>query len=113
MITPSTIILVAMATGKETVRAMGSSELGIQLVFIPEQYDGMGGGAFDVYRVCEAMARIDVGIATGVLATFLGSDPIVFGGTEEQRKHWLSRIAAEGTDHYRLHQGLAAFGPPR
>ena len=36
----------------------------------------MGGGTFDIYRVCERMARIDVGVATAVLATFLGSDPI-------------------------------------
>jgi alkylation response protein AidB-like acyl-CoA dehydrogenase len=69
---------------EELVRAIGSEELGVQLVFIPEEFGGMGGGAFDVYRVCEAMARIDVGLATGVLATFLGSDPIVFGGTPEQ-----------------------------
>jgi alkylation response protein AidB-like acyl-CoA dehydrogenase len=81
---------------EELVRAIGSEELGIQLVFIPEEFGGMGGGAFDVYRVCEAMARIDVGLATGVLATFLGSDPIVFGGTPEQREHWLTRIAEEG-----------------
>jgi len=81
---------------EELVRAIGSEELGVQLVFIPEEFGGMGGGAFDVYRVCEAMARIDVGLATGVLATFLGSDPIVFGGTPEQRAHWLGRIAEEG-----------------
>ncbi len=81
---------------EDLVRAIGSEELGVQLVFIPEEFGGMGGGAFDVYRVCEAMARIDVGLATGVLATFLGSDPIVFGGTPEQREHWLSRIAEEG-----------------
>jgi alkylation response protein AidB-like acyl-CoA dehydrogenase len=78
------------------VRAIGSGELGIQLLFVPEEYGGMGGGAFDVYRVCEAMAHIDVGIATGVLATFLGSDPVVFGGTPEQKKRWLGRVADEG-----------------
>ncbi len=81
---------------EDLVRAIGSEELGVQLVFIPEEFGGMGGGAFDVYRVCEAMARIDVGLATGVLATFLGSDPIVFGGTPEQKAHWLGRIAEEG-----------------
>jgi alkylation response protein AidB-like acyl-CoA dehydrogenase len=56
----------------------------------------MGGGAFDVYRVCEQMARIDLGVATGVLATFLGSDPIRVGGTPEQQAHWMSRLAEEG-----------------
>ena len=78
------------------IRAMCGDELGIQLLFIPEEYGGMGGGAFDVYRVCEEMARTDLGIATGVLATFLGSDPITVGGTPEQKKRWLSRIAEEG-----------------
>ncbi len=81
---------------EETVRALGHSELGIQLLFLPESVGGMGGGAFDVYRVCEAMARVDVGIATGVLATFLGSDPILFGGTDDQKQRWLGRIAEEG-----------------
>jgi alkylation response protein AidB-like acyl-CoA dehydrogenase len=79
----------------DIVRRM-CSDLGIQLLFIPEEFGGMGGGAFDVYRLCEEMARIDLGIATGVLATFLGSDPIVVGATPEQKKHWLTRIAEEG-----------------
>jgi len=71
-------------------------QLGIQLLFIPEDCGGFGGGAFDVYCVCEEMARIDLGIATAVLATFLGSDPITVGATPEQKKHWLTRIAQEG-----------------
>jgi len=71
-------------------------QLGIQLLFIPEDCGGFGGGAFDVYCVCEEMARIDLGIATAVLATFLGSDPITVGATPEQKKYWLSRIAQEG-----------------
>jgi alkylation response protein AidB-like acyl-CoA dehydrogenase len=70
--------------------------LGIQLLFIPEEYGGFGGGAFDVYCVCEEMARIDLGVATAVLATFLGSDPIFVGATPEQKKLWLGRIADEG-----------------
>jgi alkylation response protein AidB-like acyl-CoA dehydrogenase len=80
----------------EIVRDMCGTELGIQLLFIPEEFDGMGGGAFDIYRVCEELARVDLGVATGVLATFLGSDPIVFGGTYEQRKLWLTKIGQEG-----------------
>ena len=81
----------------EDVRALcDPNTLGIQLVFIPEEYGGFGGSAWDVYRTCELMAAIDLGVATGVLATFLGSDPISFGGTEEQKKHWLGRIAEEG-----------------
>jgi alkylation response protein AidB-like acyl-CoA dehydrogenase len=82
---------------EDIVRAMSDPEtLGVQLVFIPEEFGGMGGGAWDSYRVCEAMARKDIGLATAVFATFLGSDPIVFGGTPEQQEHWLGRIAGEG-----------------
>jgi alkylation response protein AidB-like acyl-CoA dehydrogenase len=80
----------------DLVRAMCAGELGIQLLFVDEEFGGMGGGAFDVYRVCEEMARVDLGVATGVLATFLGSDPIDVGGTPEQKRRWMSRIASEG-----------------
>lgn len=80
----------------EIVRDMCGPALGIPLLFIPEEFGGMGGGAFDVYRVCEEMARIDLGIATGVLATLLGSDPIRVGGTPVQKREWLPRIAEHG-----------------
>ena len=80
----------------ELIKRMCSDDLGVQLLFIPEEYGGMGGSAFDVYRTCERMAAIDLGVATSVLATFLGSDPIVVGGTPEQQARWLGRIAAEG-----------------
>jgi alkylation response protein AidB-like acyl-CoA dehydrogenase len=81
----------------EVVRHMCSPDkLGIQLLFVPEEFGGMGGGTFDVYSVCEEMARVDLGVATAVLATFLGSDPITVGATPEQKKIWLTRIADEG-----------------
>ncbi len=70
-------------------------QLGLHLLFIPEEYGGMGGNAYDIYRVSELMASIDLGIATGVLATFLGTDPITVGGTPEQKKEWMGRIAEE------------------
>jgi alkylation response protein AidB-like acyl-CoA dehydrogenase len=81
---------------EDTVRAMSGDALGVQLVFIPEAYGGLGGNAFDSYRICERMARVDIGLGTSVFATFLGSDPILMGGTEEQRKQWLGRIAEQG-----------------
>ena len=81
----------------EIVRSMTSADgLGIQLLFVPYEYGGMGGGAFDVYRICERMAAIDLGLATSELATFLGSDPLRVGGTEEQKREYLGRIAKEG-----------------
>jgi len=81
----------------EIVRQMcDPDQLGIQLLMVPEECGGMGGGAFDNYLVCEEMARIDLGLATTVFATFLGSDPITVGATPEQKKLWLGRIANEG-----------------
>ena len=69
--------------------------LGIHLISIPEEYGGIGGGTFDLYRICEMLARIDLGIATSVFATYLGIDPINVGGTKEQKAYWLGRIAKE------------------
>ena len=71
-------------------------QFGLHLLFFPEEVGGMGGGAYDIYRVSESMAAIDLGVATGVLATFLGTDPITVGATPEQKEYWMGRIAEEG-----------------
>jgi alkylation response protein AidB-like acyl-CoA dehydrogenase len=71
-------------------------QIGLHLLTIPEQFGGLGGGAYDIYRVSEAMASIDLGIATGVLATFLGTDPINVGATPEQKALWLGELAEHG-----------------
>jgi alkylation response protein AidB-like acyl-CoA dehydrogenase len=82
---------------EELVRRMSSGdELGLQLVFVPFEYGGMGGGALDVYRLCERMAALDLGLATSELATQLGSDPIRVGGTPEQKREFMTRIAQDG-----------------
>src|ERR671910_1881296 len=80
----------------ELVHKMCGDDLGIHLLFVPEEYGGMGAGSFDVCRVCEKMAAIDLGVATSVLATALGSDPISVGATADQKKLWLTRLAEEG-----------------
>jgi alkylation response protein AidB-like acyl-CoA dehydrogenase len=81
---------------EEIVKRMCGPELGIQLFFLPEELHGMGAGSFDLYRLCERMGRIDVGVATALFATFLGSEPLFVGGTAEQKQRWLTRIADEG-----------------
>jgi alkylation response protein AidB-like acyl-CoA dehydrogenase len=82
---------------EDVVRGMCSDPLGVHLIFVAEQYGGMGGSTFDVYRVCETMGRFDLGVATSVLATFLGSDPILVGATDDQKARWLGEIAEHGT----------------
>ncbi len=81
---------------EDLVREMLSEEVGLHLVFIPEEYDGMGGGAYDVYRLSCEFAKIDLGMATGMLAVALGTDPIRVGCTDEQKAKWMTRIANEG-----------------
>jgi len=69
--------------------------LGVHLLMIPAEYGGVSGGTYDIYRICEQLARIDLGIATSVFATFLGTDPLNVGGTQEQKEKWLRKIAKE------------------
>ncbi len=78
------------------VRAMLSPEVGLHLVFLPEEYGGMGGGAYDIYRLSCEFAKIDLGLATAMLAVALGTDPIRVGCTPAQKQRWLPRIASEG-----------------
>jgi alkylation response protein AidB-like acyl-CoA dehydrogenase len=81
---------------EQVVRGMLGPEVGLHLVFIPEEYDGMGGGAYDVYRLSCEFAKIDLGVATAMLAVALGTDPIRVGCTPDQKRMWMPRIANEG-----------------
>ncbi|MCU0723010.1 MAG: acyl-CoA dehydrogenase family protein, partial [Planctomycetes bacterium] len=76
------------------IRELLSEELGLQLVFLPEEYGGMGGGAKDIAILSEEMAKADLGVATAFLAISLGTDPIIVGCTPEQKEKWLRQIAA-------------------
>jgi alkylation response protein AidB-like acyl-CoA dehydrogenase len=75
------------------VREMLSPEIGLQLLFIPEEYGGMGGGAMDCCEVTREMSKICLGVGTAFFAIQLGSDPIMVGGTEAQKEKWLGAVA--------------------
>jgi alkylation response protein AidB-like acyl-CoA dehydrogenase len=80
----------------DVVRAMLGPDVGLHLVFLPEEHGGMGGGAYDVYRLSMEFAKVDLGLATAMLAVALGTDPIRVGCTDAQKAKWLTRIAEEG-----------------
>ncbi len=80
----------------DLIRKMLSPELGLHLVFLPEETGGLGGGARDICVVSEEMAAADLGLATAFLGICLGTDPILVGATAEQKSRWLGRIAEEG-----------------
>jgi alkylation response protein AidB-like acyl-CoA dehydrogenase len=81
---------------EKVVRAMLGPDVGLHLVFLPADHGGMGGGAYDVYRLSCEFARIDLGLATAMLAVALGTDPIRVGCTREQQAKWIPRIANDG-----------------
>lgn len=78
---------------EEIVRSMFGPDIGLQLIFIPEAYGGLGGGARDCFEVIREISSICLGIATGFFSVQLGSDPLLVGATEEQKQKWLGAIA--------------------
>jgi len=84
----------------EVVRTLAKSDL--FRVFIPTDYDGLGGGMFEMCLVVEELSRACSGIALAYAASGLGTIPIILFGNEEQKKKYLPRLAAG--------EILAAFG---
>jgi len=78
---------------EQIIREMLGPEIGFHLLFIPEEYGGMGGGARDSCAITREMSKICLGVATAFFAIQLGADPIMFAGTDEQKHKWLGRIA--------------------
>jgi alkylation response protein AidB-like acyl-CoA dehydrogenase len=83
----------------EILKVMGDSDL--FRVFVPEEYEGLGGGVMDECLIIEEISRVCGGVALSYAATLLGTIPVLLFGTEEQKQAVLPKIAA-GT--------LAAFG---
>ena len=65
-------------------------------VFIPEKYDGLGGGIFEMSLATEELSRVCSGIALGFAATGLGSMPILLFGNESQKQKYMTKVA-DGT----------------
>jgi len=82
---------------EKIVEMYDPTKLGINLLLIPTEFGGIGASNFDMYQVCETLASIDLGVATSVFATFLGIDPLVVGGTPDQKEKWFKKIASEGS----------------
>ncbi|HOD74631.1 MAG TPA: acyl-CoA dehydrogenase family protein [Syntrophorhabdaceae bacterium] len=78
------------------------AETGLFGVSIPEEYGGMGGGSFENCIVVEELSKACLGVSVSYAASLLGAYPILLGGSEEQKKKYLSQIASGSK--------LAAFG---
>ncbi len=80
----------------ELIRFMLSPDMALHLIFVPEEYGGLGAGATEIAVVSERMAKMDLAVATSFLAICLGMDPLRVGATPEQKEKYISRIAQEG-----------------
>jgi len=84
----------------EIIKEIGKSDL--FRLFIPEEYEGMGTGIFEVCLATEELSRGDLSVATSYAASGLGLIPILIAGNEEQKKKYLPQLASG--------EKLAAFG---
>jgi alkylation response protein AidB-like acyl-CoA dehydrogenase len=80
----------------ELIRFMLGPEVALHLIFIPEEFGGLGAGAADTAAISEKMAKMDLAVATSFLAICLGMDPIRVGATAEQKEKWIRKVAEEG-----------------
>jgi butyryl-CoA dehydrogenase len=71
-------------------------------VFVPEEYDGLGGSCLDLCLVVEELSRVCSGVAVSYAANALGASALIQFGTEEQKQKYLPALA-DG-------KRLAAFG---
>jgi len=62
-------------------------------VFIPEEYEGLGGGCLDLCLAVEELSRVCSGVAISYAATALGCSSLVEYGTEEQKQKYLPDVA--------------------
>ncbi len=84
----------------DILREIGQSDL--FRLFIPEEYEGMGTGIFEVCLATEELSRGCLSVATSYAASGLGFLPILISGSEEQKKKYLPALASG--------KKLAAFG---
>ncbi|HEY8347227.1 MAG TPA: acyl-CoA dehydrogenase family protein [Symbiobacteriaceae bacterium] len=69
-------------------------ETGLLGVAVPEEYGGAGLGTTGLVLAVEEMAKVDCSAGLMLLLTRLPLAPILFAGTEEQKRHYASAIAS-------------------
>ena len=63
-------------------------------VFVPVEYEGLGGGCLELCLVVEELSRVCGGVATTYAVNALGSYTLIEYGTEAQKRKYLPDIAA-------------------
>ena len=91
---------------EEAMRAI--AEAGLYGVWLPEEYGGSGMDCLSLSLVEEEIAYVCAATGTNYGSTPLGGLPILFAGTDEQKKKYLPRLATgEITAAYALSESGA------
>jgi alkylation response protein AidB-like acyl-CoA dehydrogenase len=70
------------------------SENGLLGIQVPEEYGGAGAGMLSLILTVEETARVCASTSVILTTQALASDPLLLGGTEEQKKTYLHRMAS-------------------
>ncbi|MEM7270287.1 MAG: acyl-CoA dehydrogenase family protein [Pseudomonadota bacterium] len=70
------------------------AELGVFGLTIPEEFGGFGMGKTAMCVVSEELSRGYIGVGSLGTRSEIAAELILCGGTEEQKNHWLPKIAA-------------------
>ncbi|MEP4768627.1 MAG: acyl-CoA dehydrogenase family protein [Roseibium sp.] len=70
------------------------SELGVFGLTIPEEFGGLGLGKEAMCVVSEELSRAYIGVGSLGTRSEIAAELILCGGTEEQKQHWLPKIAS-------------------
>ncbi len=75
----------------EIMKALAQSDLfGL---FVPEEYGGLGKGCLELCIAVEELSRACLGVSTTYAANALGTYPLLFFGSKEQKRRYLPEIA--------------------
>ena len=69
-------------------------DIGLLGLAIPEQYGGSGAGTLAMVLAVEEVAKYCCSSGLMLLLTMLPTQPILIGGTEEQKQRWIRPIAS-------------------
>jgi acyl-CoA dehydrogenase len=70
-------------------------ELGLMNLNVPTEYGGSGLAVLEACLIVEELAHACGGMTTSVIANCLALEPILLGGSPEQKERWLKPFCAE------------------
>ena len=70
-------------------------ELGLMNLNVPAEYGGSGLGSFEQCLIVEELAYACGGMTTSIIANCLALEPILLGGTSEQKERFLKPFCAD------------------